>query len=256
MGNIADFYKSSAVSSPYGEDRGDGRTHRGVDFSHSRTAGTIGVPAARAGVVVGKRRPSGDHGFGNGIIIRSVLDDGREWDISYNHGHYFPDQPIGARIAAGEIVLHEGRTGWTDGSCVHIEQQLVGGGFTNPLEEMLRCAARDAGAITPPPVTPPVESGGFNPFGIPFSAGLQKIARLYGYAGELDQKFGGGSMAGFAQFLRANWGYSGNDTLGPVMWASIARWLRARYGYEGNDVPGPVMRAALSAADTKNWNEL
>lgn len=97
------------------------------------------------------------------------------------------------------------------------------------------------------------DAGGFNPFGIAWSKGLQKIARLYGYRGPLDAKFGGGSMAGFAQFLRVNWGYVGNDDLGPVMWAAIARWLRARWGYVGNDVPGPVMRAALSRAEHENY---
>lgn len=100
------------------------------------------------------------------------------------------------------------------------------------------------------------DPGGYNPFGIRWSKGLQKIARLYGYRGALDAQFGGGSMAGFAQFLRQNWGYVGNDTLGPVMWAAIARWLRSRWGYVGNDVPGPVMRAALLRAEAENYKAL
>ena len=100
------------------------------------------------------------------------------------------------------------------------------------------------------------DPGGYNPFGIAWSKGLQKIARLYGYRGDLDAKFGPGSMGGFAQFLRANWGYVGNDELGPVMWAAIARWLRARWGYVGDDVPGPVMRAALLRAEAQNYQEL
>lgn len=95
-----------------------------------------------------------------------------------------------------------------------------------------------------------------NPFGIPTVAGLQKIARLYGYRGGIDNIWGGGSAAGFAGFLRQNWGYVGNDVLGPVMWASIARWLRARWGYVGNDVPGPVMRAALARAEAANAKAL
>lgn len=95
-----------------------------------------------------------------------------------------------------------------------------------------------------------------NPFGIPWCAGLQKIAKLYGYKGAIDQIWGAGSAAGFAQFLRKNWGYSGNDVLGPVMWASIARWLRSRWGYSGNDVPGPVMRSALQRAEAANYKEL
>lgn len=95
-----------------------------------------------------------------------------------------------------------------------------------------------------------------NPFGIAYCAGLQKIARLYGGDTAPDQIWGTQSAKGFAQFLRANWGYKGNDVLGPVMWASIARWLRSRWGYVGNDTPGPVMRAALQRAETANYNEL
>jgi hypothetical protein len=102
----------------------------------------------------------------------------------------------------------------------------------------------------------PAQGGGFNPFGIAWTAGLQKIAALYGYRGGPDQKFGDGSMAGFAEFLRRNYGYVGNNELGPVMWAAIARWLRARWGYVGNDVPGPVMRAALAYAEAENYKAL
>lgn len=108
--------------------------------------------------------------------------------------------------------------------------------------------------IKPTPTVPP--KGEWNPFGIGFCAGLQKIARLYGYRGEIDQIWGIGSAEGFAQFLRKNWGYVGNDVLGPNMWAAIARWLRARWGYVGNDVPGPVMRAALQRAETANYHAL
>ncbi|QWY81842.1 endolysin [Microbacterium phage Honk] len=103
---------------------------------------------------------------------------------------------------------------------------------------------------------PAADPGGYNPFGIAWSKGLQKVARLYGYRGAIDGQFGPGSKAGFAQFLRANWGYSGDNELGPVMWAAIARWLRARWGYQGNDVPGPVMRAALSRAEAENYKAL
>jgi hypothetical protein len=99
-------------------------------------------------------------------------------------------------------------------------------------------------------------TGDYNPFGILYSAGLQKIANLYGAGTDIDQKFGPKSMSGFAEFLRQKWGYVGNDELGPVMWTAIARWLRARWGYVGNDEPGPIMRAALQAAETANYNEL
>lgn len=99
---------------------------------------------------------------------------------------------------------------------------------------------------------------GPNPFGIPYTGGLQKVARLYGYSGALDQNFGSGSMAGFAQFLRRNWGYVGNDVLGPQMWRAIQRWLAARWGYHAgvDGIPGAETRKALLRADTGNWAEL
>lgn len=103
---------------------------------------------------------------------------------------------------------------------------------------------------------PPAGTAQWNPFGIAFCAGLQKIANLYGAGTAIDQTWGALSARGFAQFLRQNWGYSGNDVLGPIMWAAIARWLRARWGYVGNDVPGPVMRAALQKAETANYHAL
>lgn len=103
--------------------------------------------------------------------------------------------------------------------------------------------------------TPPT-SAAWNPFGISYCAGLQKIANLYGAGTEIDQRWGSKSARGFAQYLRTNWGYKGNDELGPVMWAAIARWLRTRWGYVGNDTPGPVMRAALQRAETANYHAL
>ena len=103
---------------------------------------------------------------------------------------------------------------------------------------------------------------GPNPFGIPYTGGLQKIARLNGYNGALDQHWGdgvtSGSMHGFVNFLRHNWGYSGNTVLGPQMWRAIQRWLKARWGYTGDidGIPGPLTRTALLRADTANWAEL
>lgn len=95
-----------------------------------------------------------------------------------------------------------------------------------------------------------------NPFGIARVSGLQKIGRLYGYKGKIDNIWGSGSAYGFAQFLRTNYGYVGNDVLGPVMWRAIAKWLRAKWGYVGNDVPGSVMRASLKRAEEANYKEL
>lgn len=95
-----------------------------------------------------------------------------------------------------------------------------------------------------------------NPFGISDVRGLQKISKKYGGNTSPDNNWGSGSKSGFAQFLRQNWGYSGNDELGPNMWAAIARWLRSKWGYSGNDVPGPNMRAALQRASNENYAQL
>jgi hypothetical protein len=79
---------------------------------------------------------------------------------------------------------------------------------------------------------------------LPNTRGLQKVAKLYGYTGGFDNQFGGGSQAGFQRFLNQNYG------------GSLPAWLRAKYGYVGNDIWGPVMAAAASRADTANWAAL
>lgn len=275
-----DFYKSG-FSSPYGDCRPVGsdpcgRRHRGQDLSHSRTSGTIAVPALFSGRVVRKYRPNDGTGFGHGIVVRSTLGDGGEWDFYYAHGPWASSQNVGDLVSQGQIILHEGLSGFTSGPCVHIEQQSVRtGNFTNPREEIDRVANGQGDYVSQPKPAPvPQPSGGSgavagvhgpNPFGIPFTGGLQKIAKKYGYSGPLDQNWissdpvkaaESGSMKGFAQFLRSNYGYSGNNVLGPVMWSYIAKWLRATKRYSGNDEPGPVMRAALLQADTENWAAL
>ncbi|NLP82580.1 M23 family metallopeptidase [Microbacterium sp. CFH 90308] len=74
--------------------------------------------------------------------------------------------------------------------------------------------------------------------------GLQKIARLGGYKGRIDNDWGPGSKAGFARWI-ANSGYG-----------SIGNWLRKRWGYVGNDQQGPVMTAALQRANAENYRAL
>lgn len=74
--------------------------------------------------------------------------------------------------------------------------------------------------------------------------GLQKIAKLYGYAGKIDNAWGPGSKAGFQKFLNQNHG------------GSLATWLRGKWGYVGNDVWGPVMAAAAARAENANWKAL
>jgi len=273
-----DYFKNG-YTSPFGDCRPSGgnpcgRRHRGTDLSHSRTSGTIAVPAPFSGRVVHKHYPGDGTGFGHSVVIETTLGDGGKWKFYIAHGAWASSQKVGDWVTQGQIVLHEGLSGFTSGPCAHFEQQSVKtGNFTDPKPELLRVAngQGDYGQTqnpTPAPVPQPASGNtgavkgvlGPNPFGIPFTGGLQKIAKLNGYKGALDQDWGNGitsgSMTGFVNFLRNRWGYSGNNELGPKMWAAIARWLRANYNYVGNDVPGPDMRAALSRADTKNWAEL
>lgn len=75
--------------------------------------------------------------------------------------------------------------------------------------------------------------------------GLQKIAKLYGYRGGLDNKWGNGSKAGFQKFLNQNYG------------GSLTTWLRQRWGYKDkDDLFGPNMKAALERANKANWEQL
>jgi hypothetical protein len=77
--------------------------------------------------------------------------------------------------------------------------------------------------------------------------GFQKIANLYlphGRKTAIDGKWGLLSREGFGNFLRQNWG------------GSAEAWLRARYGYVGDNRKGPVMTAALNRASAANLREL
>ena len=104
----------------------------------------------------------------------------------------------------------------------------------------------------------PAEQAHDNPFNIPAVRGLQKISRLYGYRGQIDNIWGAGSQAGWAEFLRRNWGYAGNDVYGPVMWKATQRWLRDKWGYKGaiDGIRGPLTRDALKRAEAGNWKSL
>lgn len=76
------------------------------------------------------------------------------------------------------------------------------------------------------------------------SRGIQKVAKLNGYQGKLDNQFGGNSQAGLQNFLNRSYG------------GSLAAWLRAKWGYSGNDQWGPVMSAAADRANAANWTAL
>jgi peptidoglycan hydrolase-like protein with peptidoglycan-binding domain len=120
VSTIAGFYTQGARSAGghFGADRGNGRKHRGQDFSHSRNPGTIGVPALLGGTIISKTAPSKSHGFGYGVTERASFE-GEEYDISYSHGPW-ASQNSGA-VSQGAILLHEGNSGATSGSCVHVE---------------------------------------------------------------------------------------------------------------------------------------
>lgn len=138
--DIKEYY-TTGLSSPFGEARPGGRTHRGQDYSHSTREG-FPVPALMSGLVVGVTTPSTVHGFGYGVTIRSLISvsDGYV-DFSYSHGVKASPFKHGSMVSAGDIILLEGLTGFTSGPCVHIEQRNVGGGtgkYVNPLPEIFR----------------------------------------------------------------------------------------------------------------------
>lgn len=80
---------------------------------------------------------------------------------------------------------------------------------------------------------------------LPYVNGLQKLAKLYGYKGAIDNDFGPNSQAALQRFLNQNYG------------GSLATWLRSKWGYaDRDDNWGPNMAAAATRADTANWAAL
>ncbi|MEV5068940.1 M23 family metallopeptidase [Microbacterium sp. LMI12-1-1.1] len=82
---------------------------------------------------------------------------------------------------------------------------------------------------------------------LPNKRGLQKVADLYLGRNEktgLDNDWGPRSRKGLQAFLNQNYG------------GSLVAWLRAKWGYVGNEQWGPVMAAAATRADTANWRAL
>lgn len=207
------------------------------------------VPAIGDGVVVAK---SWHDGNGNYVCVK--LEDGHYF--AYLHLQVAASVNVGDRITRGQIIAKSGNTGTnSQGAHLHVTisdsvQAYVGLG--NKVDPFGFIAARLSNGSSPAPA-PAAGSGGTYALGIADATGLQRMLRArYAYVGEIDNDFGSGSWAAFARFLRATWGYVGNDIPGPDMWAAIARWLRAKYGYVGNDVPGPIMRAALQRASDAN----
>lgn len=151
MTYLSDYY-STGRTSPFGDCRPVGsdpcgRRHRGQDFSHSNRSGTIPVPALLSGTVVSKTAPSSQHGFGWGTTIRSQYA-GYTLDISYSHGPWASSQGVGEHVDAGQAVLHEGLSGFTDGPCCHIEVYVHGVGYVDPLPWITRILIGEAPAST------------------------------------------------------------------------------------------------------------
>lgn len=75
--------------------------------------------------------------------------------------------------------------------------------------------------------------------------GLQKVAKLNGYKGGIDNVWGSGSRGGLQTFLNRNYG------------GSLAAWLRAKWGYKDRDnYWGPNMAAAAARANAANFRAL
>ena len=216
----------------------DTRVWKGVRYYRISSIGTVAVPGYSNHEVQGTAAAVDLRDTGRDGGIATMGSKRSNW-LRANCGKYGMD-PEGFNF--GEAWHYRFRNAF---------QAVPGGGGGGSVSQDTK--NRQTWLNKPRPKPSPKPS---NPFGIPSVKGLQKIARLYGYNGSINDIWGGGSASGFAQFLRRNHGYRGNDVLGPQMWAAIARWLRGRWGYKGNDVPGPVMRAALKRANDANFSQM
>lgn len=215
--NMGRGYWAANPTGRFGDDRGGGRKHRGVDMSHSTRAGTVEVPALLGGTVVGILAPASWHGFGHQVTIRTSLG-GNPWDFSYGHGSQRTPAAMGQNIAQFQSILLEGTTGATSGSCVHVEQQRVGGGFIDPLPEIRRVAAASGGGGAP-------AAGG----GIPYNEHdfwVQGMLNQLGYNLVRDGKRGTGTIAAIKDF-------------------------QGKRGLVKDGIPGPKTTEALNAALAK-----
>lgn len=223
MSAATDYYATGANlnGGQFGAPRGNGRKHRGQDVSHSVTPGTVGVPALHAGVVVSKTSPDPSHGFGYSIVVRSVLD-GMQFDFRYAHGPWASQQAVGEQIGQGQVILHEGNSGATVGSCVHIEQQRVGGGFLDPLPEIRRVAdgrLTSPAAPAPTPARPVLRKGSK---GAAVADLQRRLNRDYPAYSRLvvDEDFGGKTDAVVREFQRRA-GLVVDGVVGSKTWAAL-----------------------------------
>lgn len=224
MSAISDYYTAGARSAGgyFGAPRDGGRKHRGQDFSHSTRPGTIAVPALLGGTVVSKTAPSSTHGFGYGITIRSLF--GGEWyRVSYSHGPWASQQAIGQGVSQGQVILHEGNTGATSGSCVHVEVYRESNGtFIDPwpfIQSVLGGGSSAGGGVKPNGYSYVVEleqawmnhargeklvvDGVLGANTIAAIKRYQEYLRGWGYKGNIDGDWGAGTQAAHAAFYNA-----------------------------------------------------
>lgn len=259
--SIKSYYERRHLTSGFGDRRGGGRRHRGVDFSHSTRPNTIDVPAIEGGTVVGKLAPGSWHGFGHQVTIQSGS---RRW--SYAHLPTASPLRVGQQISAGTIVGREGRTGSTTGNCVHIELHN-GSGFVNPAPtiEALRVVSggvKPKPTPAPRPTAQPRSSGNNTLAGLPWR-GVQRMLKGTGrYSGAIDNIPGRGSIKGLQDFLNdagysrqalgrdiAEDGLDGGDTL-----AATQQWLKRKWGYTGriDRIRGAGTTSAWGRAEAAN----
>jgi hypothetical protein len=141
MSYLTAYYAQSPTpGQEFGASRdGGSRHHEGADFSHSRSPGTIDVPAVVGGQVTGNYWTDG---YGWRLVIGP-------W--SYSHLNTRSPLPVGAWVDAGDIVGQEGETGWTSGPCCHVEY-MAGGRKVDPVPIIRSTLAAAPASVTARPL--------------------------------------------------------------------------------------------------------
>lgn len=136
---IIAYYDTRYITGRFGDPRPGGRIHEGTDFSHSRTPGLTPVPALVDGTVAKVWVVSSFHGYGNRVDTATA-----HGEVSYAHLHARSSFRVGDRVAQGDIVGHEGMSGFVSGSCCHVEH-AVNGRKRDPLPLIRDVLATSAG---------------------------------------------------------------------------------------------------------------
>lgn len=194
MSAVTDYWGSQHVTSNFGDARPNGRKHRGTDYSHGN--GTP-IPSPLAGTVVGTLAPATTHGFGYQVTIKAASGE----TYSFAHMQSKSRFGVGARVAVGDILGYEGRTGATTGPCTHVEYN--NGGFSNPAPRVASLIAGGSG--------PAAGGGGFSQDTKNRQEWLTALGISVGASGA-DGLEGDATRAGYKvyqQDLKTNWGYTG-----------------------------------------------